>query len=245
MKNFYKKFIGFSARHTWLMVSLLLVVMACELFYLKHHLKIDTDLRALFKGGNETVIELEKMENIVGTYSTVLVVAKSPDREKNIEALRQIKAKIEGDPLVRFIEFDRDVEYLEKNALLFATLDELQKIKDEISNQIAEAVKRELTLGEDQEENGSRSDENTEETTDLTSKMDEILKRAEDYRVKYKMDKFFEAEKGTFVAMKVRPAGGETNISDSKKILKVSEKNGLYDAIDIAEVWLKRAENQN
>ena len=128
------------------MVVLLLVVMACEIFYLKHNLKIDTDLRALFKGQNETVIELEKMENIVGTYSTVLVVAKSPDREKNIEALRQIKAKIEGNPLVRFIEFDRDVEYLEKNALLFATVEELEKIKNEISNQIAEAVKRELAL---------------------------------------------------------------------------------------------------
>ena len=54
--------------------------------------------------------------------------------------------------------------------------------------------------------------------------MDEVLKRAEDYRVKYKMDKFFEAEKGTFVAMKVRPAGGETNVADSKKIVDLLEK---------------------
>ncbi|MBR4489149.1 hypothetical protein IKP13_00760, partial [bacterium] len=69
MKNFYKKFIGFSARHTYFMVFCLLAVMACELFYLKNNLKIDTDLRALFKGANETVIELEKMENIVGSYS--------------------------------------------------------------------------------------------------------------------------------------------------------------------------------
>ena len=224
MKNFYKKFISFSAKHTYFMVICLVAVMVCELFYLKYNLKIDTDLRALFKGGNETVIELEKMENIVGSYSTVLVVAHSSDREKNIEALRQIKAKIEGDPLVRFIEFDRDVEYLEKNALLFATVEELQKIKDEISSQIAEAVKRELILGENQEENTGNSDENTEGSSDLTSKMDEVLKRAEDYRVKYKMDKFFEAEKGTFVAMKVRPAGGETNVADSKKIVDLLEK---------------------
>ena len=96
------------------MVVCLLLLMACEIFYLKHSLKIDTDLRALFKGSNETVIELEKMENIVGSYSTVLVVAHSSDREKNIEALRQVKAKIDGNPLVRFIEFDRDVDYLEK-----------------------------------------------------------------------------------------------------------------------------------
>lgn len=37
----------------------------------------------------------------------------------------------------------------------------------------------------------------------------------------------------------------DTSVSNSKKILKVSEKNGLYNAIDIAEVWLKRAENQD
>ena len=226
MKNLYKKFIGFSARHTYFMVICLVVVMACELFYLKHNLKIDTDLRALFKGQNETVIELEKMENIVGSYSTVLVVAKSDDREKNIEALRQIKAKIDGNPLVRFIEFDRDVEYLEKNALLFASVEELQKIKDEINGEIAKAVKRELSFGENKEESEGNSEKNAEkadESSDLTSKMDEVLKRAEDYRVKYKMDKFFEAEKGTYVAMKVRPAGGETNVADSKKIVDLLE----------------------
>ena len=206
------------------MVICLVVVMACELFYLKYNLKIDTDLRALFKGQNETVIELEKMENIVGSYSTVLVVAKSDDREKNIEALRQIKTKIDGNPLVRFIEFDRDVEYLEKNALLFASVEELQKIKDEISGEIAKAVKRELSFGENQDEKTADTAEKAEETSDLTSKMDEVLKRAEDYRTKYKMDKFFEAEKGTFVAMKVRPAGGETNVADSKKIVELLEK---------------------
>ena len=194
--------------------------MVLELFYIKNNLKIDTDLRALFKGSNETVIELEKMENIVGSYSTVLVVAQSPDREKNIEALRQIKAKIDGNPLVRFIEFDRDVDYLEKNALLFASVDELKKIKGEVQNQIAEAVKKELNS----DGNTDESDEKSEESSNLTSKMDEILKKADDYRSKYKMDKFYEVENGTYVAMKVRPAGGETNVADSKKIVDLLEK---------------------
>lgn len=220
MKNFYKKFIGFSAKHTYFIVFCLVAVMVLELFYIKNNLKIDTDLRALFKGSNETVIELEKMENIVGSYSTVLVVAQSPDREKNIEALRQIKAKIDGNPLVRFIEFDRDVDYLEKNALLFASVDELKKIKGEVQKQIAEAVKKELNSDGNTEE----SDEKSEESSNITSKMDEILKKAEDYRSKYKMDKFYEVENGTYVAMKVRPAGGETNVADSKKIVDLLEK---------------------
>lgn len=35
------------------------------------------------------------------------------------------------------------------------------------------------------------------------------------------------------------------NISDTKKIVKISEKSGLYDAMDIAQVWLERAKNLN
>lgn len=31
-------------------------------------------------------------------------------------------------------------------------------------------------------------------------------------------------------------------ITDSQKIVKISEKNGLYPALDIAEAWLQRAE---
>lgn len=34
-----------------------------------------------------------------------------------------------------------------------------------------------------------------------------------------------------------------TKIADTKKIVKTSEKNGLYAAIDIADAWLSRAEN--
>ena len=223
MNNFYKKFIGFSAKHTYFMLFCMLVVTALELFYIKNNLKIDTDLRALFKGDNEMVIELEKMEDIVGSYSTVLVVAHSGNREKNIKALRLVKEKIDGNPLVRFVEFDRDVEYLEKNALLFASIPELYKIKIGVQKQIAKAVKKELSFEENDPENDSEPEQN-QDSSDLSSKMDKVLEKAESFRAKYKMDKFYEAENGTYVAMKVRPAGGETNVSDTKKIVDLLEK---------------------
>ena len=37
----------------------------------------------------------------------------------------------------------------------------------------------------------------------------------------------------------------DLSISDTKKIVKISEKSGLYDAMDIAQVWLERAKNLN
>ena len=33
-----------------------------------------------------------------------------------------------------------------------------------------------------------------------------------------------------------------SKITDSQKIVKISEKNGLYPALDIAEAWLERAQ---
>lgn len=225
MKKFYIKFIDFSAKYTLFTVALLLLILVLELLYLKHNLKIDTDLRALFEGSNPTVVELEKMEEIVGSYSTVLVVAKSPNRENNIEALRQIRERIKDDPLVRFVEFDRDIEYLEQNALLFASTDELEKIKSEIQGQIRKRVEAELALEEGLEEKKADG-----EGDELVARMDEVLKQAEGYRERYKMSKFYEAEQGTFVVMKVRPAGGETNVNDTKKIVEMLEA-----AIDVVK----------
>ena len=46
------------------------------------------------------------------------------------------------------------------------------------------------------------------------------------------------------IASKVRVVMVETSseITDSQKIVKLSEKNGLYPALDIADIWLARAE---
>ena len=46
------------------------------------------------------------------------------------------------------------------------------------------------------------------------------------------------------VASKVRVVMVETSseITDSQKIVKLSEKKGLYPALDIADIWLARAE---
>ena len=85
-------------------------------------------------------------------------------------------------------------------------------------------MKRELSLSGESDASSENNSENAKESDNLTSKMDEVLERAESYRTKYKMDKFYEVENGTYVAMKVRPAGGETNVADSKKIVDLLEK---------------------
>lgn len=53
---------------------------------------------------------------------------------------------------------------------------------------------------------------------------------------KKKVDDMEVADKVTVQLMSTDP-----DISPRKQVIKVSEKNGLYLAMDIAEVWLKRA----
>ena len=219
MKKLYLKFIGFSQENTLFMMILMIVLITFELVYLKNNLKIDTDLKALFKGHNPTVLELQDMEERVGTYSTVLVVANSPDREKNIEALLRIKNKIIDDPAVRFIEFDRDIDYIEKHALLFASVEELEKIRNEVRNAIADKVAESMSLTDNND-----TSEKSAGTLSLAERLDEIEKKARIYRDKYNISRFYEAENGTFVAMKVRPGGSETNVSDTKTIVDLLDR---------------------
>ncbi len=219
MKKLYLEFIKFSQKNILFMLIFMTGLIAFELIYLKNNLKIDTDLKALFKGNNPTVLELQDMEERVGTYSTVLVVANSPDREKNIEALLRIKNKIIDDPAVRFIEFDRDIDYIEKHALLFASVEELEKIRNEVRNAIADKVAESMSLTDNND-----TSEKSAGTLSLAERLDEIEKKARIYRDKYNISRFYEAENGTFVAMKVRPGGSETNVSDTKTIVDLLDK---------------------
>ncbi|HRZ78870.1 MAG TPA: MMPL family transporter, partial [bacterium] len=215
LKRLYSQFIRFSSQRYVLIIIALLVLMTGECLYLKNHLNIDTDLKSLFKGTNVTVIELEKMEERVGSHSTVLVVASSPDRENNIKALSNIKSEIESDPAIRFVDFDRDVEYLEKHALLFASVEELEKIRDTIREEIAGQVERSLSL-----EDGDTF--TTESPVD--DKLNSVIKESEKYRKSFKLNKYYEAKNGTLMAMKVRPAGSETSIEDTKRVVEILDE---------------------
>lgn len=60
----------------------------------------------------------------------------------------------------------------------------------------------------------------------------------------FKMEsKNFKDVNGTKVAttVNVEMINMDDDITNSKKIVKISEKNGLYPALEIANIWLERA----
>lgn len=216
----FKKFSQFSYKYSIILCLLLFLILGLEGYYLKNNFKLDTNLKALFKGSNETVLKLEKMEERIGGTSNLLIVVNSENREKNIEFLSMLKKKIEGYKSIRFVDFDRDVSYLEKHGFLFLPIDELEKIHNEVRDAIRKKVKAEMSLAE----NGSEKekDDGAEFNEDQFKKLSEKI---DDYKKKYNIRRYFEAENGTFVAMKVRQAASDTSVSKTKKLVEFLEKS--------------------
>jgi len=215
----FKKFSSFSYKYSVVLCLLLFLILGLEGYYLKNNFKVDTNLKALFKGTNETVQKLEKMEKRIGGTSNLLIVVNSPDREKNIAFFSELKKKIEGHKSIRFVDFDRDVSYLEEHGFLFLPIDELEKIHDEVRDAIRKKVKTEMSF----DDNGSEKEKDggTEFNEDQFKKLSEKI---EDYKKKYNIRRYFEVENGTFLAMKVRQAASDTSVSKTKKLVQFLEK---------------------
>lgn len=218
--DIFKKFSDISYRYSYVLVLLLLVILGLEGYYLKNNFKVDTNLKALFKGTNETVVKLEKMEERIGGTSNLLIVVNSPDRQKNIDFLSELKKRIEGHKSVRFVDFDRDVSYLEEHGFLFLPMDELKKIHDEVRNAIRAKVKAEMAFDDE-----VKAEEKKEDSQFNEEQFKKLSEKIEEYKKKYNIRRYFEAENGTFVAMKVRQAASDTSVSKTKKLVEFLEKN--------------------
>lgn len=216
----FKKFSHFSYKYSVALCLLLFLILGLEGYYLKNNFKVDTNLKALFKGSNETVLKLEEMEKRIGGTSNILIVVNSESREKNIEFLSELKKKIEGHQSIRFVDFDRDVSYLEKHGFLFLPIDELEKIHGEVRDAIREKVKAEMSF--DNEDNTKEKKKDSEFNEEQFEKLSEKI---DDYKKKYNIRRYFEAENGTFVAMKVRQAASDTSVSRTKKLVEFLEKS--------------------
>ena len=218
--DFFKKFSKFSYKYSIVLCLVLLLILGLEGYYLKNNFKVDTNLKALFKGTNETVVKLEKMEERIGGTSNLLIVVNSPDRQKNIDFLSELKKKIEGHKSIRFVDFDRDVSYLEKHGFLFLPVEELEKIHKEVRDAIRAKVKAEMAFDEEEEKEKKKDEPqfNEEQFRQLSEKIEE-------YKKKYNIRRYFEADNGTFIAMKVRQAASDTSVSKTKKLVEFLEKN--------------------
>ncbi len=217
MLAFFDRYINSVWKRLFIPLILFVLVAILETGYLSEHFRLNSDFRALFRGNNQTVKDLEALEKKVGSSSTISIIVSSPDKQKNIDFMREIAPDIKTLKDVRFVEFERDIDYLDKHALLYLSIEDLQKIKKNVKQKISKQVVRTLSLTDD---NNRSNDTKKADTSAIHKELERLVSRLQQNKKKHHIRRYYEAENGTLMAMKVRLKAKNTAVSATKKIVK-------------------------
>ncbi len=173
--------------------------------WLASNLRIDTDFSKLIPADYESVKALEKLRDTVGSESESAVAIVSSSFEANRTFAEDLIPRVlelqdaEGQPLVTRVEYRRDTEFLENNALYFATPEELQRVNTRLSERIEDAKLEANPFYFDLD------DEEEDDTTSEEESLDEVYQRivGKEYPV---------SDDSTTLVVQFYPAGSQTNI---------------------------------
>ena len=139
-----RPFIDCVVHYAGWVVAAAVLLSATGAFYAQH-LRIDTDFAKLIPSDYDSVQALERLRETVGGESDVAVGIQSPSFEANksfAEALIPRALDLtndNGEPYLSRVEFQRDTEFLEDNALYFASTKELDRVESFLDETIEQA----------------------------------------------------------------------------------------------------------
>jgi uncharacterized protein len=207
-----KKYIGFAGRNTLTLFLIFVLIFGFAIYFVKNKFVVDSDLAAMFEGSNENVKRLKKVTERIGTFETFLVVSKSDSFEKNLKFMEDLVQKVEKLEEVESVELKKETDYIEKHALLFVPLEELEENLKIVNEKIADQVKNALSI----EEKGEKTESAV--SSEFREIIENIKKKALERKKRFDLHPYFTTDDGTFLAMKVRPTGSDT---DAKNLIKV------------------------
>ena len=131
--------------------------------FFAQNLRIDTDFSKLIPSDYDSVQALERLRDNVGGESDLAVGIQSPSFEANkafaedlIPRALDLTRESTGEPYLSRVEYRRETEFLEDNALYFASQDELDRVdaflEDTIEQAKLEANPFYFDLDEDEED---------------------------------------------------------------------------------------------
>ncbi|WP_445664861.1 efflux RND transporter permease subunit [Fodinibius sp. AD559] len=172
--HFFRPLIKFNASHPfWVLGIAILFAVLMGNYALQ--LKIDTNLANLLPDKNPHVVALDELQNTVGGETAMEVAVKSPSFEDNkrfIEDLIRESLKLYDDEGDRYFfkrsQFRKETDFLENNALYFATPNELTDIKSYLRDEIQKAKEdaNPFLVNFDEEEEESSEVEGFEQSYD-------------------------------------------------------------------------------
>ncbi len=220
MDKFWGFYLSLLFRYRWAVFFLFAILFVAELLYVRGNFRIDSDLRALFHGENQTVKDLEYLDSRLGGYATAQIVVRSESYENNLAFLTALKKDLESFSDIRFVEFERDITYLEERALLLLPTERLIEAEQKVREAVANEVEKGLSL--DDQPATDRADDKMPHA--LSDEIDHVLKEIERQKLAYNISPYYVAQGGKYVEMKVRPAGSDTTIQDIKRIVTLLDE---------------------
>lgn len=205
------KYVNFAGKYVIVLFIMFTIIFGVAIYFVKNNFVVDSDLAAMFEGDNENIQRLKKVTERIGTFESFLIVAKSDSFEKNTRFMEELYLKVEKLDEVGSVELKKDIDYVEKHALLFIPLEELEQNLKTVQEKIAEQVKAALSI----EENDNA--EKVENKIDFKEALESIKKRATERKKRFDISPYFTTDDGTFLAMKVRPTGNDT---DAKNLIQ-------------------------
>lgn len=117
-----------------LLVSLLLFAMAIPFL---RKLRLETDLKKLLPDDYPSVQELNRVLDASGQGTgDLIVVIQSDNFDASLRYAEDLKKRLQGQPFARSVTYERKDEWMDRHALLYASLEDLRDLKDKIARKI-------------------------------------------------------------------------------------------------------------
>ena len=196
-------------RHAFAVVIVALALSAGGLYFAQQ-LSIDTDFSNLIPSDYPSVQALEKLRDTVGSESTADVAIESPSFEANkrfaedfIPRALQLRREGSGEPYLNRVDYRKDTEFLEDNALYFATNAELDSLEGYLRDKIRDAkLEANPFFFELEDEEDDAAEESYSLERDLQDVYDRVI--GKEYPI---------SEDSTVMVLRFYPSGSQTNIS--------------------------------
>jgi predicted RND superfamily exporter protein len=173
--------------------------------YLAGQLHINTDFSELLPSDYDSVRALEKLRETVGGESEAAVVIASPSFDANKRFAEDLIPRAldlrqsDGEPFFSRVDYERDEQFMERNALYFATWEELSMVETYLQDEIDEAKREANPFFFELDDEAAGEDEITED--DLRAIENQLTVR------KYPI-----SADSTIMVLRFYPTGAQTNI---------------------------------
>ncbi|MCH7754946.1 MMPL family transporter, partial [candidate division KSB1 bacterium] len=216
--------VGFIHQHYWLVILGALVLTASSLYPIiggfifegAPKIKVNTNLSSLIPENYKSVQSLNRIKETVSGIDKLEVLIQSEDFEASlrfarvlIPALLELKNPETNENYIASIEYRNEVEFFEKNQLLFVKMETLNELKDAIDNRVEEEKNKLNPLFVDDLFGDESDDAAAEDVMSL-----EDLEKEYD---KHIPSEYLATKDGSILMLRCYPYGSATNLERSRR----------------------------